>query len=218
MIGSVARYYSPDTSRHPSEAAAELGLRHLAEGGTILLCNRTQVALVFAAPAASPAQMAFAIRYSSGFVQVALPAETCDRLLIPEASAMNAGMSSTAIGQCVAVDSVDRITTGISAFDRSQTARVLGNPGSSRHDLVRPGHLVPVRVSPHVSDTEIPKLALDLTMRVDMAGAVFADLVSDHLQIRQADEADAQVFAAEHQLPLVTYARGRETWVTDHLT
>ncbi|MFY9402804.1 MAG: bifunctional 3,4-dihydroxy-2-butanone-4-phosphate synthase/GTP cyclohydrolase II [Candidatus Omnitrophota bacterium] len=45
----------------------------------------------------------------------------------------------------ISVDAALGITTGISAFDRSRTIEVLINPASKPEDLVRPGHIFPLR-------------------------------------------------------------------------
>src|ERR1700752_2729890 len=37
------------------------------------------------------------------------------------------------------------VGTGISASDRARTARLLAEPGTRPDDLVRPGHMVPLR-------------------------------------------------------------------------
>ncbi len=45
----------------------------------------------------------------------------------------------------ISVDAAKGVTTGISAFDRAQTVRVLLDPSSKPADLVTPGHLFPLR-------------------------------------------------------------------------
>ena len=45
----------------------------------------------------------------------------------------------------ISVDATHGITTGISAFDRAQTVKVLIDPNSKPGDLVTPGHLFPLR-------------------------------------------------------------------------
>ena len=48
-------------------------------------------------------------------------------------------------GWAISVDAVQGVTTGISAFDRAQTVKVLIDPASQQGDLVTPGHLFPLR-------------------------------------------------------------------------
>ena len=48
-------------------------------------------------------------------------------------------------GWMVSVDAAHGITTGISAHDRSRTIEVLISPDSKPEDLIRPGHIFPLR-------------------------------------------------------------------------
>src|SRR5882672_10533084 len=48
-------------------------------------------------------------------------------------------------GWAISVDAVKGVTTGISAFDRAQTVKILIDPESQPGDLVTPGHLFPLR-------------------------------------------------------------------------
>ena len=45
----------------------------------------------------------------------------------------------------MSVDAAKGITTGISAYDRSRTIEILINPLSNPEDLIRPGHIFPLR-------------------------------------------------------------------------
>jgi 3,4-dihydroxy 2-butanone 4-phosphate synthase/GTP cyclohydrolase II len=45
----------------------------------------------------------------------------------------------------ISVDAAKGVTTGISAYDRSRTIEVLIDPASAPEDLVRPGHIFPLR-------------------------------------------------------------------------
>ncbi|MFA6350680.1 MAG: bifunctional 3,4-dihydroxy-2-butanone-4-phosphate synthase/GTP cyclohydrolase II, partial [Candidatus Omnitrophota bacterium] len=45
----------------------------------------------------------------------------------------------------VSTDAAKGVTTGISAFDRSRTIEVLINPNSKPEDLIRPGHMFPLK-------------------------------------------------------------------------
>ena len=99
--------------------------------------------LVVAAAAVDPATMAFVVRASSGVVGVALPGERLDALRVPPQVAGAAGPDATAFA--VSVDLRRGITTGISARDRAATVRALADPALRPDDLVRPGHVLPVR-------------------------------------------------------------------------
>ena len=99
--------------------------------------------LVFAAGKATPALLGFMIRWTSGFVCVAVEGATLDRLHIPLMTPHNRERMRTAY--TVSVDARDGITTGISAADRAHTIRVLADSATEPHDLVQPGHVMPLR-------------------------------------------------------------------------
>ena len=99
--------------------------------------------LVFAAGKATPALLGFMIRWTSGFVCVAVEGATLDRLHIPLMTPHNRERMRTAY--TVSVDARDGITTGISAADRCHTIRVLADSATEPDDLVQPGHVMPLR-------------------------------------------------------------------------
>src|SRR5439155_17294482 len=45
----------------------------------------------------------------------------------------------------VSVDAREGVTTGISAADRARTIKVLADPATKAHDLVKPGHIFPLQ-------------------------------------------------------------------------
>ncbi|MGW8814587.1 3,4-dihydroxy-2-butanone-4-phosphate synthase [Gordonia terrae] len=149
----------------------------------------------------------FLVLHSEGFVQIALPESVCDRLIIPEAVPSFRNERSATHGQCVAVDAVAGTTTGISAADRAQTARMLASPTSVPDDFTRPGHLVPVRVHPSALATRstVAGAALGYAIAAlpQSPGAVFAELVADIDPMRGSTGADAADFADTHGLPLL---------------
>jgi 3,4-dihydroxy 2-butanone 4-phosphate synthase/GTP cyclohydrolase II len=72
-----------------------------------------------------------------------MPAVRADALGLPPMVADNRDPRRTAY--TVSVDAATGVTTGISAADRARTLNVLADPGSSPGDLIRPGHVLPLR-------------------------------------------------------------------------
>ena len=99
--------------------------------------------LIFAAELATPELMGFLVRYSSGYVCVALEPEDCLRLDLPPMRAINEDRHDTAY--TVTVDARTGVSTGISAADRARTARVLADSATEPWELTRPGHVFPLR-------------------------------------------------------------------------
>lgn len=99
--------------------------------------------IILSAELATPEWLAWTIRWSSGFICAPMPAEWADRLDLPPMVAVNEDSRGTAY--TVSVDAADRVSTGISAADRSHTLNVLAHPTSVPTSVIRPGHILPLR-------------------------------------------------------------------------
>ncbi|WP_211253192.1 3,4-dihydroxy-2-butanone-4-phosphate synthase, partial [Glycomyces tenuis] len=140
-----------------------------------------------------------------GYICVAMPAATADRLELPPAHHTNQDRKGTAF--TVSVDARTGVTTGISAADRARTIRVLGDPETAAGDLSRPGHVVPLRardggVLVRRGHTEA---AVDLTRLAGKTpvGAISEMMNDDGSMMRLPELRD---FADEHDLKLITVA------------
>src|SRR6516162_3815496 len=91
----------------------------------------------------TPELMASMIRYTSGVICAPLTGEALDRLQLPLMTPHNTERMRTAF--TVSVDARDGVTTGISAADRSRTVRALTDSATESYELVRPGHIFPLR-------------------------------------------------------------------------
>ncbi|HEX8006666.1 MAG TPA: bifunctional 3,4-dihydroxy-2-butanone-4-phosphate synthase/GTP cyclohydrolase II, partial [Trebonia sp.] len=99
--------------------------------------------LVFAASKATPELLTFLIRYARGLICVPMLGQDLDRLQAPQMTSENTEHHGTAFS--ISVDARDGISTGISAADRARTIQLLASPATSHDDLVRPGHVFPLR-------------------------------------------------------------------------
>ena len=102
--------------------------------------------IVMAAVHATPEWLAWTIRYSSGVVCAPMTDERADLLQLPPMVARNEESMRTAY--TVSVDARVGVGTGISATDRAFTLRLLADPATLAADLVRPGHVFPLRSRP----------------------------------------------------------------------
>lgn len=161
--------------------------------------------LIFAASKATPALMAMLVRYSSGYVCAPVTGELLDRLGISLMTPHNREKMRTAY--TISVDARDHITTGISAADRAHTVRVLADSASDPHDLVQPGHILPLRaveggVLQRAGHTEA---AVDLTRLAGLTPAgVIGEIVNDDGTMKRGD--DLRTFADEHGLAMISIA------------
>jgi 3,4-dihydroxy 2-butanone 4-phosphate synthase len=101
--------------------------------------------LIVAAESISVQTMALLIREGSGIVCLCLPEEMLARLELPQMVLNNESCFQTAF--TVTVDARDGITTGVSAQDRVTTILAAIETDARPSDLVRPGHIFPLRAA-----------------------------------------------------------------------
>ncbi|MGK7345295.1 MAG: bifunctional 3,4-dihydroxy-2-butanone-4-phosphate synthase/GTP cyclohydrolase II [Candidatus Nitrospinota bacterium M3_3B_026] len=99
--------------------------------------------LVLAAEKATPEAINFMAREGRGLICLSLTPERCDELGLPLMVRENESQFGT--GFTVSIEARRGVTTGISAADRSVTVRTAIDPGTGPEDLVRPGHIFPLR-------------------------------------------------------------------------
>ena len=85
----------------------------------------------------------FMAREGRGLICVPLTEERCDELDLPPMVEQNTSNYGTAF--TVSVEARGKTTTGISTADRAATVKVLADPKSKPQDLLRPGHIFPLR-------------------------------------------------------------------------
>lgn len=90
--------------------------------------------------------MAWIVRHTTGFLCVPMEEARANELELPQMILNNQDPHGT--NYTVSVDATNRESTGVSAFDRALTARVLADPSSTAKSLIRPGHMVPLRAHP----------------------------------------------------------------------
>jgi 3,4-dihydroxy 2-butanone 4-phosphate synthase / GTP cyclohydrolase II len=161
--------------------------------------------LVIAADAATPEQIAFMVRHGSGIVCVAMPAQRLDALALP--LMIERGTEAMGTAFTVSVDARTGTTTGVSAGDRARTIATLIAPDTAPEDLLRPGHVFPLRAKPagvleRAGHTEA---AVDLARLAGRQPAgVICEIVGADGEMARGDE--LRRFAAEHDLPLLAIA------------
>jgi len=92
-------------------------------------------------------QMALMIRACSGIVCVCLRDVDCKRLELPQMVENNTNTQGTAF--CVSIEAAHGCTTGVSAKDRVTTIKAAASPNGKPEDLLRPGHVYPLRARPN---------------------------------------------------------------------
>jgi len=161
--------------------------------------------LIVAADAASPQQVGFMLRHTSGIICLPVIGERLDELDLPMMVARNTDVRRTAF--TVSIDVRDGTTTGISASDRWKTIRAVLDPATKPHDLARPGHMYPLRYEPG----GVLKRAGHTEAAVDLAriagrfpAGVLAEVMNDDGSVARVPELIE--FAREHDLLIGTIA------------
>ena len=99
--------------------------------------------LVCAAEKVTPEVINFMARFGRGLICLPLTAEKCDSLGLYPQTTENTARFETAF--TVSIDAAGGISTGISAADRAKTIQAAIADGAKASDLVRPGHIFPLR-------------------------------------------------------------------------
>src|SRR6201988_4404189 len=99
--------------------------------------------LTIAAEKITPDAINFMAKYGRGLICLAMTPERLDELEISLMVSENSSRFETAF--CVSIEARERTTTGISAADRAATVLAAIDPGTKPRDLVRPGHVFPLR-------------------------------------------------------------------------
>ena len=161
--------------------------------------------LTIAAESVTPEVINFMATHGRGLICVALTGERLDHLQIPLMTSRNTALMGTAF--CEMVDAAEGVTTGISAADRARTIQAIIDPATHPSDLVRPGHVPPLRASKggvlvRAGQTEA---AVDLTRLAGMipAGVICEVMNDDGTMARVPDLAK---FAKRHALLMITIA------------
>ncbi len=102
--------------------------------------------LLIAAQFVKPEDINFMAKEARGLVCVPMEEERLNELhLYPMKDEANQKHGKCNTGWVISVDATEGITTGISAFDRAHTVKVLIDPKTKSTDLVTPGHLFPLK-------------------------------------------------------------------------
>lgn len=104
--------------------------------------------LICAADAVTPEIINFMATQGRGLICVTLPGPEASRLGI--ADMRHTGDEDVPVPTAFleSVDARHGISTGISAADRAHTIQVMADPDSGAGDLVRPGHMFPIKSNP----------------------------------------------------------------------
>ena len=161
--------------------------------------------LAIAAEKITPEAINFMATHGRGLICLALTEERCDQLQLPLMVENNTSNFGTAF--TVSIEARGRVTTGISARDRAETIRAALDPATRPSDLLRPGHVFPLRarkggVLKRAGQTEA---SVDLAAIARMTpAAVICEIMNEDGTMARLN--DLTAFAMRHGLKLTSVA------------
>ncbi len=190
-------------------ATIEAAIEDIRNGKMVIVCDdenrENEGDLTIAAEKVTPETINFMARYGRGLICLPMSEERCDELDLPLMVHNNTSRFETAF--CVSIEARHKVSTGISAADRSATVLTAIDPETKPADLARPGHMFPLRAKPGgvLQRTGQTEAAVDLARLSGLypAGVICEIMNEDGTMARVPHLAK---FAAEHGLKIVTVA------------
>jgi len=128
-------------------AAIEVAVAAIRAGKMVIVVDdedrENEGDLTIAAEKITPDAINFMARYGRGLICLSMTPERLDELEIPLMVSQNSSRFETAF--CVSIEAKRGTSTGISAADRAATVLAAIDPSTKPSDLVRPGHVFPLR-------------------------------------------------------------------------
>jgi 3,4-dihydroxy 2-butanone 4-phosphate synthase/GTP cyclohydrolase II len=161
--------------------------------------------VTIAAEKITPDVINFMAKHARGLICLSLSAEICDALHLPQMSSRNTSRLGTAFTE--SIEAAEGVTTGISAADRARTIQVAIDPSSKPTDLVRPGHVFPLRareggVLVRAGQTEA---VVDLARLAGLRpGGVICEIMNDDGSMARVPH--LKEFCAQHGLKMISVA------------
>ncbi len=125
-------------------------IEDIAKGKLVILVDdedrENEGDLCMAAEKVTPEAINFMARCGRGLICLSLTPERVEELRLPMMTEDNTSPFGTAF--TVSIEAKKGVTTGISAADRATTIRTAIAPDTKPEDLVRPGHVFPLKARP----------------------------------------------------------------------
>ncbi|MDX1392971.1 MAG: bifunctional 3,4-dihydroxy-2-butanone-4-phosphate synthase/GTP cyclohydrolase II [Gemmatimonadota bacterium] len=199
------------TDSHTDPVA--VAIEHVRDGGLVIVADdedrENEGDLVCAAEKITPDVINFMCTHARGLICLTLSQEIADRLDLPlMTNGKLADPNETAFTVSIDARNEFGVSTGISAPDRAKTIQVAVDPSTRPSDLLRPGHIFPLRAKPggvlqRVGQTEA---SVDLARLAGLkpAGVICEILNEDGTMARRPD---LEKFSERHGIPFITVAQ-----------
>ena len=199
----------PPSTKLRVEERIQRALNDIRQGRPVILVDdfdrENEADLIAAAETISVPTMALFIREGSGIVCLCLTDETLEQLELPQMVSNNESCFQTAF--TVTIDAREGVSTGVSAQDRVTTIRAAASSNANPRDLVRPGHVFPLRAAPGgvLARQGHTEGSVDLVVMAGMKpAAVLCEITNPDGTM--AKGADVDQFAERHGLVMLSIA------------
>jgi 3,4-dihydroxy 2-butanone 4-phosphate synthase len=193
----------------PFEIRFQQAMDDMRRGHPVILVDdfdrENEADLIVAAEKITPKTMAVLIRECSGIVCLCMTAEALDRLGLPLMVENNESRFQTAF--TLTIDASNGVTTGVSAADRVATVRAAIADNAQPSDLVRPGHVFPLRAAAGCLQTRQGHTEGSVEL-ASMAGlkpaAILCELTNPDGTMTKGEAIDR--FAEDHRMVVLSIA------------
>ncbi|MGD2116650.1 MAG: bifunctional 3,4-dihydroxy-2-butanone-4-phosphate synthase/GTP cyclohydrolase II [Acidobacteriota bacterium] len=190
-------------------APVEEAIRELQAGRMVIIVDdedrENEGDLSIAAERVTPEAINFMAKHGRGLICLSMTEDRCDELELPLMVQDNTTPFGTAF--TVSIEAKGKISTGISAADRAATIRTAVDPSTGPQDLLRPGHVFPLRAARGgvLRRTGQTEASTDLAALAGFTpAAVICEVMNDDGTMARVP--DLSRFAAEHGLKMITVA------------
>lgn len=187
----------------------EIALKHFEEGSPIIVVDdesrENEGDIIFPADASTQEKMNLCAKEARGLICIAIDQSIAFRLDLQQMKSNQKDLFHTAFYDSIDATSAFGITTGISAKERSITAKHIASVQSKPSDFIKPGHLFPVVAKKEgvLIRTGHTEAAVDLCKLTNHApAAVICEIMNDQGDMMRRE--GLFEFAKKHDLPIIT--------------
>ena len=187
----------------------EIALKHFEDGAPIIVVDdesrENEGDIIFPADACTQEKMNLCAKEARGLICIAIDQSIANRLDLKPMNSNQKDLFHTAFYDSIDATSAFGITTGISAIERSITAKHIASAKSKPSDFIKPGHLFPVVAKNEgvLIRTGHTEAAVDLCKLTNHApAAVICEIMNEQGDMMRRE--GLFEFAKKHDLPIIT--------------
>jgi 3,4-dihydroxy 2-butanone 4-phosphate synthase/GTP cyclohydrolase II len=161
--------------------------------------------IIFPADCATPEKINFCASHGKGLVCIAIDEKTANRLSLNKLNSNQKDQFHTSFYEPIDAAHHHGTTTGISAFERCITAKLICDENAGKDDFIKPGHLFPIvaKESGVLVRQGHTEAGVDLCkLTGHYPAAIICEIMNDDGSMMRRD--DLSVFADKHKLPIIS--------------